>query len=132
MNYETLFARPAGRTPRAQFVPALVTLLAAVLFFVWLVRNRTGDFCLLVLVYPGAMLLARRLHDMGRSASLLALPVLLLVAAFGIRLKYLSLGPSVDGVEPTVAVAIAAAFAAWGCLAPSRPGANRLDAPTPA
>ena len=116
MNYDTVFVNPAGRTPRDQFVPALLTLLAAVLFYVLLVKNRTGEFCLLVLVFPGFVLHARRLHDMGRTASLLAVPLLLLLVTFAVRLKYLSFGESIDGLLTPAAVIVALAFAAWGCF----------------
>lgn len=113
MTYDSLFTSPRGRVSRAQFLPALLVLLAAVVFFAYLVKGRTATFCLLVLVYPGIMLHAKRLHDMGRSAWLLAAPVLLLLALFAIRLKYASFGSSLDSALPMVALLAAAATALW-------------------
>jgi hypothetical protein len=63
-NYDSLFASPNGRASRAQFLPALIVLVAVVVFYAFMVKGRTATFCLLVLVYPGLMLHARRLHDM--------------------------------------------------------------------
>ena len=120
MNFEALFVNPRGRTPRAEFVPALVVLLAVIVFYAFLVKGRTATFCLLVLVYPGCVLLARRLHDMGLSASLLLIPVVPLLAAFAIWLKYASFGAALDGVLPTVALVLAAAFALWGGVQATR------------
>jgi uncharacterized membrane protein YhaH (DUF805 family) len=120
MNFDSLFVDPRGSTSRGDFVPALLTLLAAVLFYALLVKNRTGEFCLLVLVFPGFVLHARRLHDMGRSAWLLAVPVVLLVAALAIRLDYLHLGAQLDGLVPLAAIILAAAFAVWGCIGNGR------------
>lgn len=120
MRFETLFANPLGRTPRAQFVPALLTLLAVVVFYYLLVTSRTGIWCQLVLLFPAFVLHARRLRDMGRSTGLLLAPLALLLAAFGIWLDYLSFGPAVDGTLPKLAVAVAAAFALWCSLGRSR------------
>lgn len=120
MNFESLFVNPDGRTPRSEFVPALIVLLLVVLFYAVLVKGRTGTFCLLVLLYPGLMLHARRLRDMGRSAWLLVVPAVLLLAAFAIWLKYASFGGSLDGSVPLVALVVAAAFALWGSIAPTR------------
>jgi uncharacterized membrane protein YhaH (DUF805 family) len=114
MTYDALFTSPRGRTPRAQFVPALLVLAVVAAFFWHFVKGRTGTFCLLVLVYPGFMLHARRLHDMGRSAWLLAVPVLLLLAMFAVRLKYASFGNGVDSALPISALSVAVVFALWG------------------
>ncbi len=74
MIYESLFVNPNGRTSRKQFVPALMVLLAVVAFYAWLVTGRTAQWCLLVMVFPGFILHARRMHDMGRSAWVLLAP----------------------------------------------------------
>jgi uncharacterized membrane protein YhaH (DUF805 family) len=116
VTYDSLFTSSNGRTSRAQFIPAALVLLAAVLFFWYFVKGRTGTFCLLVLVYPGFMLHARRLHDMGRSAWLLAVPVSLLLGMFAVKLKYASFGDGVDSTVPTLAMLVAAAFMAWSAL----------------
>jgi uncharacterized membrane protein YhaH (DUF805 family) len=111
MNYDALFANPNGRTARAHFVPALLVLVAIVAFYAFFVTGRTATFCLLVLMYPGLTLHARRLHDMGRSAWLLVLPAVLLLFAFAIWLKYASFGGYLDARLPKVAVGSAVAFA---------------------
>lgn len=120
MTYESLFVDPTGRTPRNQFVPALLVLIALVLFFAFVVKGRTATFCMLVLMYPGLILHARRLHDMGRSTWLLAIPAALLLAAFVVWFKYASFGASADTVLPMTALLVTAAFALWGALGSSR------------
>jgi uncharacterized membrane protein YhaH (DUF805 family) len=132
MDFETLFVDPRGRTSRGRFLPALFTLLAAAAFYALLVKSRTGLFCLLVLLLPGAILHARRLHDMGRSATLLLIPIALSLAAFAIRLHYLSFGTQVDALLPPLALAVCAGFAAWGCIGQGQAAANRFGEPAAA
>jgi uncharacterized membrane protein YhaH (DUF805 family) len=119
-NYDSLFASPNGRASRWQFLPALIVLIAVILFYAFLVKGRTATFCMLVLVYPGLMLHARRLHDMGRSAWLLAVPTLPLLLAFAIWLKYASFGERIDTTLPMIALLVAAAFALWGAVGGSQ------------
>jgi uncharacterized membrane protein YhaH (DUF805 family) len=116
MNFESLFVNPNGRTSRGEFVPALLTLLAVVVFYVLLVSGRSGLWSLSVLLFPAFILHARRLHDMGRPASLLLLPTVLMVAAFAIWLKLVSFGAPADTVLAWTALASSAGFALWGCL----------------
>jgi len=106
-------------------VPALIVLIAAVVFYAFLVKGRTATFCLLVLMYPGLTLHARRLHDMGRSGWLLAVPALLLLCAFAIWLKYASFGTRADTVLPMIALLVAAAFALWGAAGRSQAETSR-------
>jgi len=122
MNFESLFVNPAGRTPRDQFVPALITLLAAIAFYAFLVTGRTAVFCMLTLLFPAFVLHARRLHDMGRSAWILLVPVLLLFVAFAIWLHYVSLGTQLDSVVPLAALVVSADIALWSCVGRSRTG----------
>jgi uncharacterized membrane protein YhaH (DUF805 family) len=91
-----------------------------VAFYAFLVTGRTAQFCLLVLLYPGIVLHARRLHDMGRSAWPLFIPGALMVVAFAIWLHYVSLGVRFDAVLPMIALVVVAGFAAWGCVGKSR------------
>lgn len=126
MDFESLFVNPKGRTSRRHFVPALLTLVLVVLFYAFLVKGRTAQFCMLVLLFPAVMLHARRLHDMGHSAWLLLFPAALVVAMFAIRLGYLSLGPSIDSAALPGTLAVGAAFALWGCIGGSQAGANRF------
>jgi uncharacterized membrane protein YhaH (DUF805 family) len=130
MNVDSLFVNPKGRTPRAQFVPALLVLLAAVLFYAFVVRGRTAQFCLLTLLYPALMLHARRLHDMGHTGWMLAVPAVLLVAMFGVRLDYVSFGAGADDVLTWLALAVAAAFARW-CTVARGGGTARAAPATP-
>src|SRR5262245_8201393 len=115
MNFDTLFVNPNGRTSRGQFVPALITLVAVVVFYQFLVTGRTAQWCLLVLVFPGFVLHARRLQDMGYTSWLLLAPVGLMVAAFAIWLGLFSLGASLDRAVPLIALAVSVGFAIWGC-----------------
>jgi len=116
MNFDALFVNPNGRTSRAQFVPAMITVLSVIAFYAFVVTGRTSQFCMLVLLYPAFVLLARRLRDMGYSAWLLLAPLALLLVSFAIQLGYFSLGDAIDGALPWVALAVSAAFALWGCV----------------
>jgi len=129
MNFESAFVNPKGRTSRGQFVPALITLLAVVAFYATFVRSRNGEWCLLVLVFPGIILHARRLHDMGHSAWLLLAPAVLMIATFAIWLHIVSLGTQLDAAVPMVALAVSAGFAVWGCIGKGQAENNRFGAP---
>ena len=80
MNFDTLFVYPSGRTARNQFIGALITLLVAFGFYYFLVPGRNSQWVQLVFLYPAIVLLARRLHDMGRAAWPLIVPAALVVA----------------------------------------------------
>jgi uncharacterized membrane protein YhaH (DUF805 family) len=132
MNFESLFVNPNGRTSRSQFVPALITLVAVILFYKYLVTGRTAQWCLLVVLFPAFILHARRLHDMGHAAWLLLVPTILLIAAFGIWLGLVSFGAQLDSIVGLAALAVSAAFAIWGCIGKGQTEANRFGAPLPA
>ena len=123
MNYETLFANPAGRTARGPFVAALLTLLAAFAFYWFLVPGRTGQFALLVMIYPGMVLHARRLHDMGRTGWLVLLPGVLLAAAGWFHLY----APEADATRPMGLAALVASVALmlWGLAGKARAEPSR-------
>jgi uncharacterized membrane protein YhaH (DUF805 family) len=116
MNYDALFVNPVGRTTRGDYVPALLTVVAAIAFFGYFVGGRTAQFCMLVLLYPAFVLLARRLQDIGVSGWLVLLPLAPTKASFGIVLGYLTLGSTMDAAMPWVAAAVVAAFALWGAV----------------
>jgi uncharacterized membrane protein YhaH (DUF805 family) len=116
MNYEALFVNPKGRTPRAEYVPALITVVAVIAFFAFMVTGRTAQFCMLMLMYPTFVLLARRMHDMGHSALLLLVPLALTLAAFTVRLGYASLEPTFDAALLWTALVVSAGFGLWGCV----------------
>jgi hypothetical protein len=119
-TFASVYAQVGARTPRGAYVAALITLLVAVWFYAHLVTGRTALYCQLVLLIPGVILLNGRLRDMGREASLLILPASLLLGAFGIWLKLVEPVGWMGNALPTAALAVAAAIAAWGCIAPPR------------
>ena len=114
MNFEALYVNPTGSTARAPYIGALVVLLAAVAFYYWLVPGRTGQFALLMLLYPGLVLHARRLHDMGKSGILVLLPGAALLATACLQL-YGSAG-NVTSFVTGAAVGLSAVFVAWALL----------------
>lgn len=130
--FEALFVRPGGRTSRRPYVAALITLLAVVAFYLFLVKGRTALWSLAVVLLPAVILHARRLHDMGRTAWLLLAPGLLMVAAFGIWLRIISLGGQLDAALPPTALVVSVGFALWGCVARGQAEANRYGAPAAA
>jgi uncharacterized membrane protein YhaH (DUF805 family) len=118
VNYETLFANPAGRTARGPFVAALLTLLAAFAFYWFLVPGRTGQFAMLVMIYPGMVLHARRLHDMRQTGWPVLVPGALLAAAGWFRLYE----PDADAARPIAlaALVVSVAFMLWGLAGKGR------------
>jgi uncharacterized membrane protein YhaH (DUF805 family) len=120
MNYDALFVNPDGRTTRAEFVPALIVVLAAIAFFAYMVGGRTAHFCMLVLMYPAFVLLARRLQDMGYSGWIALVPALLALVAFGVVLDYFNFGAAFDAALPWGALAVSAGFALWACVGPAK------------
>lgn len=115
MHYDTLFVNPNGYTSRAAYVPALIPLLAALAFFAYMVGGRTAHFCMLMLMYPTFVLLARRMHGMGTPGPVLIVPTALVLVAFAVKLGYMSVSESVDGFMPWIALVVTGAFALWGC-----------------
>ncbi|MEJ0038114.1 MAG: DUF805 domain-containing protein [Gammaproteobacteria bacterium] len=132
MNFESVFVNSNGRTSARQFIAGLITLLAVVAFYRFLVGGRTGEWCLVVLLFPAIILHARRLHDMGHSAWLLLAPAILMVVAFAIWLRIVSLGAPLDAAVPLIAQAVSAGFAIWGCIGKGQAEANRFGAPAAA
>jgi uncharacterized membrane protein YhaH (DUF805 family) len=125
-SFDFLFVNPKGRTPRGQFAAALITLLAAVAFYAFLVKGATAHWAILVLVFPGVILHARRLHDMGHSAWMLVIPALLLLAAFANWLHLIRYGAPYSTAVPLIALAACAAFALWGCIGNGQAEASRF------
>jgi uncharacterized membrane protein YhaH (DUF805 family) len=126
--FDLLFANLNGRTGRAEFLPALITLVAVTIFYYVEVKGRSGQWSMLVLVFPGIILHARRLHDMGYSGWLLVVPGLLMLAAFAIWLHIVSFGTQLDAAVPPIALAVSAAFALWGCIGKGRTESNSYGA----
>jgi uncharacterized membrane protein YhaH (DUF805 family) len=128
-SYSFLFVNPNGRTARAPFAAALVTLVAVAAFYAFLVRGATAHWCVLMLVFPGVILHARRLHDMGHSAWPLVIPALLAVVACAVWLHLVSFGAAIETAVPMAAIAVCAGFALWGCIGGSQTEANRFGMP---
>jgi len=127
MSYETLFANPSGRTSRGDFIGALIPLLAAAALYFFLVKGRNGEWVLATLLFPAAVLHARRLHDMGHTAWLLVIPGALDIAVVWLRMGSLQLA-----LQPTVmwaALAVSVAFIVWGSTGKGQPQANRFGEP---
>jgi uncharacterized membrane protein YhaH (DUF805 family) len=114
MNFEALYANPAGATPKAAYTAAVIVLLAVVAFYYFLVPGRTGAFALLMLLYPGLVLQARRLHAMGRSGWLVLIPGAAIAVAAWLHLYPLASAPI--GAITWVAIGLSIAFVAWGLL----------------
>jgi len=118
MNYETLFVNPMGRTARGPFFGALIPLLAAAAFYYVLVKGVNGQDCLVVLLFPAVVLHARRLHDMGKTAWLLLVPVALIAAAFWLHIT--SPGGQLETPVTLAAIVVAAGFVLWGLVGKGR------------
>ncbi|MEO6338401.1 MAG: DUF805 domain-containing protein [Caulobacteraceae bacterium] len=127
MTFESTFVNAGGRTSRGQFIPALITLLAATALYVVYVKGRTGQWSLLVLLFPAIVLHARRLHDMGRSAWLLLVPSALIAASIWLRM--VSNGTQVEATVTYLALGVSALFALWGLVGKSQAQANRFGEP---
>ncbi len=130
MSYESLFANPSGRTSRGDFIGALITLLAAAAFYFFLVKNRNGEWVLVTLLYPAAVLHARRLHDMGQTAWLLLIPGVLDVAAISLHMGHRS--PELQPTATLAALVVSAGFVLWGLVGKGQRQANRFGEPAAA
>ncbi len=128
-SFDFLYVNPNGRTSRGQFVAALVALLIVAAFYAFIVKGLTAHWCMLMLVYPGVVLHARRLHDMGHSAWLVLVPGLLILVAFAGWLRLITLSAPLNTAVPLAAMVVAAAFALWGCLGSGEAEANRFGTP---
>jgi uncharacterized membrane protein YhaH (DUF805 family) len=124
LNYEGLFIQFNGRTSQAVFIPAAITVIVAIAFFAYMVGGRTAHFCMLMLVYPAFILLARRLQDMGQSGWLALIPTVVALLAFGTTLAYFSLGETADANLPLIAVAVGVVFGLWACVGRSHGSAK--------
>jgi uncharacterized membrane protein YhaH (DUF805 family)/uncharacterized membrane protein YphA (DoxX/SURF4 family) len=128
-SFDFLYVKPNGRTSRGQFVGALVTLLVVAAFYTFVVKGLTAHWCLLMLVFPGIVLHARRLHDMGHNAWLVLVPAVLTVAAFAEWLHLVSVSPPLNTALPWAAAVVTAGFTLWGCVGSGQAEANRFGTP---
>lgn len=114
MNFEALYVNPAGGTTKTPYIGALAILLAVVAFYYVLVPGRTGEFALLMLLYPGLVLHARRLHAMGKSGWLVLLPGAVIAATAWLHL-YVPKAGAIAFVTGA-AIGLSAVFILWGLL----------------
>ncbi len=128
-SFDLLFVNPNGRTARGPFTAALIALLLVAAFYAFVVKGLTAHWCMLMLVYPGIVLHARRLHDMGHSAWLVLVPGILVLAAFAGWLRLVQFGNPLNAALPVAALAVSLAFALWGCLATGQAETNRFGTP---
>jgi uncharacterized membrane protein YhaH (DUF805 family) len=120
MNYDALYVNPNGTTSRADYVPAMITVLAAIGFYAWLVPSLLAIFVIFTLLYPAFVLLARRVRDMGYSVWLVLVPLTLMIATFWNQFGYVTLGEASASALKWIAYTVFAAFILWGCFRPSR------------
>lgn len=127
-GYDSVFVNPTGRSSRGEFVGAVITLLAVFAFYYFLVpAGRNGEWCRLVLLFPGVVLLARRLHDMGRSAWPLLVPAALIIATAWLYLFVPD--AQAKGAVAVAAFVVCAGFIVWGLIGKGQADSNRFGAP---
>jgi uncharacterized membrane protein YhaH (DUF805 family) len=129
-SYEALFSNPSGRTSRGAFVGALVPLLAVAALYFFLVKGRNGEWVLVTLLFPAAMLHARRLHDMGQTAWLLLIPGALDVTAIWLHLY--SRSSELLPAMSLAALVVSAGFVVWGLVGRGQSQTNRFGEPAAA
>jgi uncharacterized membrane protein YhaH (DUF805 family) len=127
VNFEDTFVNAKGRTSRTQFVAALAVLLVLVALYAYFIKGRSGQWSLLVLLFPAVVLHARRLHDMGKSALLLLVPGALIAAA--IVLRMVSLGSQAEVAATGAALVVSAAFSLWGLVGKGQGEVNKFGEP---
>ncbi len=131
MSWNQTFAWSTGRTPRADYIKALVPLVLAVAFYTLLAKTgRNGEWVLTTLMYPGFVLVAGRLHDMGRTAWLLAVPALLDLCA--VWLHFFDLKNSLTTPVIVSAAVVSGVFLIWGLVGAGQTAANQFGEPAPA
>lgn len=118
MNFEALYVNPEGATPKAPYTAALAVLLAVVAFYYFLVPGRTGQFALLMMLYPALVLHARRLHAMGQSGWLVLIPGLALAATAWLHLYPVAAAPT--SAVTWAAIGLSALCVAWGLAGTDR------------
>jgi uncharacterized membrane protein YhaH (DUF805 family) len=118
MNYDTLFVNPTGRTARGEFIGALITVLAVFAFYYLLVPGRNSQWVQLTLLFPAAVLHARRLHDMGRAAWPVLVPAALIIAMAW--LHFFVPDAAAKNIVTWAAIAVSAGFIVWGLVGKGR------------
>lgn len=113
-NYDTLLADPRGRTGQSAFIGALIPLALVAAFYHQFVLGGSGNYAMLVLLYPAICLYARRLHDMGKTAWLLVIPAI--PTAAGIWFHMYDKGQDIEFPIVSLALGVSALFTLWGLL----------------
>jgi len=127
-SWDQTFAWAKGRTGKTAYLEALIVLILVASFYYFLTSTgRNGQWVLATLLYPGFVLVAGRLHDMGVTAWVLAVPALL--DAIALWLHFFP--PANGGLAANVtlgalAVAISLSFVLWGAFGKAQPAANRF------
>lgn len=129
MTWNETFAWSTGRTSRADYLKALVPLILAAAFYTLLAKTgRNGEWVLATLLYPGFVLVAGRLHDMGQTGWLLLAPGLLDAAA--LWLHFFSDPKAAITVDVGMAAyVVSIAFLVWGLALKGQEAANRFGEP---
>jgi uncharacterized membrane protein YhaH (DUF805 family) len=120
MNYDALYVNPNGKTPRNDYIEAMITVIAAIAFFALLVPSLLAIWVIFTLLYPAFVLLTRRVRDMGMPGWLVLAPLVLMLATFADQLGYVSLGDSPAAVLKWFAYAVFAVFILWSGVSPSK------------
>jgi uncharacterized membrane protein YhaH (DUF805 family) len=131
MTWNQTFAWSTGRTSRTDYMKALIPLILAAAFYTFLAKTgRNGEWVLATLLYPGFVLVAGRLHDMGQTGWLLVAPAVLDVAALG--LHFFDAKASLTSPVGLAAYVVSAAFLVWGLVGKGQAAANRFGEPATA
>ena len=126
MSWDDLFVHINGRTPRGEFIGAVIPLALVVGWYAQANPGAYPQWSLLTLLYPAIVLIARRLHDLGHSGWPLIGPTLLTIPAMMIWDKRLDLGPQLNFAMPLAALAVFVGFVLWGCIGRGKSQANAL------
>lgn len=140
MGWKTLLLSPRGRIGRRDFWLGFGVLMAGSIILT--ILPVVGQFAGIVLVWPLACILTKRLHDAGRSGWLLLLPLSAFVLALG-RVAMATGGGLFDAhvmfdaargpVITAFAVAglLALVFVVWVGLSKGEAGPNRYGGEIP-
>jgi uncharacterized membrane protein YhaH (DUF805 family) len=130
-SWNQTFAWATGRTSQMNYVKALLVLALAAAFYTFLAKTgRNGEWVLATLLYPGFVLVAGRLHDMGQTAWLLLAPGLL--DAIALWLHFFDPSASLTQPVGVAAYVVSVAFLVWGLALKGQPAANRFGDPAAA
>lgn len=118
-NYDALMVNWRGATSRTAYCPAMATIIAVYAFYFWVGVNGTVQFSILVLLFPLGVLMARRLRDMARPATLVFAALVPLVLAFFVHFEYFSLGAALNTAITWLALILSMAMIGWGAASES-------------